>query len=127
LQKISNSEKSYDKNFEEQRQKWEKMFKMITNVEKDLRRQRRMDGIAAFTATLCYFYSAISTPFISLAEGVSRLIENPENVVESKSTGSSLGTSLLYAVEEIDQSTQDFMVLSQANIISYSRFANKKY
>jgi len=45
LQKIGNSEKSVDETFEEQRQKWEKMTKLIAAIEKDLKKQRKLEGI----------------------------------------------------------------------------------
>ena len=44
LQKMGSGEKTVDNYFEEQRQNWEKMNKLIAAIDKDLKKQRKLEG-----------------------------------------------------------------------------------
>lgn len=53
LQMVGSSEKTVDQTFEEQRQNWEKMMRLIGNIDKDLKKQKKLEGIEIFFLFIC--------------------------------------------------------------------------
>lgn len=44
MQKLGGSDKSVDQEFETHRENWEKMVKAITNIDKELKKQKKMES-----------------------------------------------------------------------------------
>lgn len=44
LQKIGNSEKTVDQEFETKREQWQKLVRLISAIDKELKKQGKLDG-----------------------------------------------------------------------------------
>lgn len=55
---INSSGKTVDQAFEEQRQNWEKMLRLISNIDKDLKKQKKLEGFSFFFGRFLVFLTA---------------------------------------------------------------------